>query len=308
MRHWLHSAARIAAMLGLACAALSASADPATLRSRYTQLREQLRTNVYHRPIYIDSAEAGDVLKGDVYAVLDHPFGELATTLKDPNDWCAIMILPFNTKYCHAVQGEKGGTMLTMRIGRKVDQPVSEAYRVDFTMQPVASSNDFFESRLTAAEGPVGTSNYRITLEAVPIDDRRTFMHLSYSYSYGGMGKFAMQAYLSTAGASKVGFSVVGKDAEGQPIYIGGVRGAIERNVMRYYLAIEAHLASLSAPPDRQLDKRLQVWFDSSERYARQLHEMDRAQYIAMKRGEYGRQQAALSDRDSSRPSARMAE
>jgi hypothetical protein len=308
MKTWLRVAANIAAALGLACAALAVNAEPGTLRSKYTELREQLRSNPYHRPIYIDSAEAGDALKGDVYALLDHPFNELATTLKDPDDWCAIMILPFNTKYCRASRGANGNTMLAMRIGRKVDQPVSEAYRIDFTMQQVASRSDYFETRLVAPEGPVGTSNYRITLEAVPLDNQRSFMHLSYSYQYGGMGRFAMQAYLSTVGANKVGFSVVGKDGNGQPIYIDGVRGAIERNVMRYYLAIEAHLASLSAPPEQQLDKRLQAWFDSSERYARQLHEMDRAQYVAMKRGEFNRQQAALSDRDSSRPSARLAE
>jgi len=63
---------------------------------------------------------------------------------------------------------------------------------------------------------------------------------------------------------------------------------------MRYYLAIDAHLASLSAPADHQLEKRITTWFNSSERYARQLHEMDRAQYLEMKRGEYERQQAAL--------------
>jgi hypothetical protein len=118
------------------------------------------------------------------------------------------------------------------------------------------------------------------------------------------MARFAMQAYLSTAGANKVGFSVAGKDAQGRPLYIGGVRGVIERNVMRYYLAVEAHLASLSAPPQQQLDKRLQAWFDSAERYARQLHEMDRAQYIALKKADAQQQQAGV-DESSSRVSSR---
>ena len=304
MPRWLRAAGAVA----LACALLPAMADPGTLRSKYAGLRQELRSNPYQRPIHIDSVEAGDTLKGDVYAVLDHPFDQLEATLKEPDDWCAIMILPFNTKYCRAQRGSNGGTLLAMRIGRKFDQPVRDAYRIDFTMQPLAARADYFETRLAAAEGPVGTSNYRITLEAVPLDNRRTFMHLSYAYDYGGMGRFAMQAYLSTAGRDKVGFSVVGKDGNGQPIYIGGVRGAIERNVMRYYLAIEAHLASLSAPPEQQLDKRIQAWFDSSEHYARQLHEMDRAQYVAMKRGEYSRQQAALGDRESGRPAARLAE
>ena len=70
-------------------------------------------------------------------------------------------------------------------------------------------------------------------------------MHLSYSYGSGVAGRLAMQGYLATAGADKVGFTVTGRDGSGQPIYIGGVRGAIERNAMRYYLAIDAHLASL---------------------------------------------------------------
>jgi hypothetical protein len=289
VRHLVQAAGAL--LFGLA--ALNAFADAGAMRAKYTELREQLRDSPYHRPIHIDSAEGGDMLKGDIYAVLDHPYEDLSRSLQNPNDWCAILILPFNTKYCHPVRSGNG-TKLMMRIGRKADQPVNDAYRVDFNLQPVAATPDYFESRLTSREGPVGTHDYRITLEAIPLDAHRTFMHLGYSYSYGGMGRFAMQAYLSTAGASKVGFTVVGRDANGQPQYIGGMRGAIERNVMRYYLAIDAHLASLSAPPDQQLDKRVQTWFDSTERYARQLHEMDRSQYIAMKKGEYERQQALL--------------
>ncbi|HUR89774.1 MAG TPA: hypothetical protein VMZ74_11860 [Ramlibacter sp.] len=291
---WLGMLARIGCALAVGCASLSAFADPGTLRAKHTELREQLRNNSYHRPIYIESAEEGDTLKGDVYAVLNHPFEELASSLKQPNDWCSILILPFNTKYCHPVKAGNGATMLTMRIGRKADQPVDEAYRVDFALRPVAATDDYFESRLTAREGPVGTRDYRITLEAVPLDNGRTFMHLAYSYASGGMGRFAMQAYLNTAGRDKVGFSVVGKDGNGEPIYIAGVRGAIERNVMRYYLAIDAHMASLAAPPDQQLDKRIETWFNSAERYARQLHEMDRAQYVALKKGEFERQQAMI--------------
>jgi hypothetical protein len=299
--------AGVAAAAALALSASGAAADAGSLRAKYNQLGGELRSNPYHRPIHIDSAEAGDALKGDVYAVLDHPYDELKTSLANPNDWCAILILPFNTKYCRPAQNS-GATTLAMRIGRKADQPVEDAYRVEFRLQPVAATNEYFESRLTAAEGPVGTRDYRITLEAIPLEKGRTFMHLSYAYAYGGMGRMAMQAYLSTAGANKVGFSVVGREGDGQPTYIGGVRGAIERNVMRYYLAIDAHLASLSAPPDQQFERGLRVWFDSTEQYARQLHEMDRAQYMALKRGEWGRAQAKLDDRTPGTQSARVAE
>lgn len=281
----------------LSLAALPAFADDAaSLKTKYSELREELKdaNNTFHQPLHIDSAQSGDTLRGDVYAVLQHPFKEFSSAMKEPDDWCDILILPFNTKYCHAAQGQNGGQMLQVRIGRKSTQPVEDAYRIDFSLNPVASAGDYFESRLAAPTGPVGTRDYRIMVSAVPLDGNRTFMHLSYSYGYGATGRFAMGAYLSTVGASKIGFTVTGKDANGQPVYIGGVRGAIERNVMRYYLAINAHLVSMSAPPQQRLEKRIQTWFDSTERYPRQLREMDRSTYVAMKRTEAERQQTVL--------------
>jgi hypothetical protein len=61
---------------------------------------------------------------------------------------------------------------------------------------------------------------------------------------------------------------------------------------MRYYLAIESYLASLAQPPGRQFASRIERWFDATEQYRRQLHEMDRPTYLAMKQSEHARQQA----------------
>lgn len=296
---WNRLAPAAAALLrlGLACllgfTALNTAADTADLRAKYGELQEQLRNNNFHRPLHIDSLQAGDTLRGDVYAVLDHPFSEVSGALKDPSDWCNILILPFNTKYCHAVASD-GAANLVVRIGRKPDQPVRNAYRLDFALRPVAATPDYFESRLDASKGPLGTRDYRIVVSAVPLETGRTFLHLSYSYGYGVAGRLALQAYLATVGSAKVGFTITGRDGNGQPIYIRGVRGVVERNVMRYYLAIDAHLASLVAPPEQQLDKRIATWFDATEHYPRQLHEMDRATYLAMKRGDSERQQAMI--------------
>jgi hypothetical protein len=281
-----------ACLLGLAAVNAGADTGPVALRAKHGELREQLRNNSFQREMHIDSSERGDVLNGDVYAVLDHPFSTVSGALKNPADWCDIMLLPFNTKYCRAVEGN-GDAALQVRIGRKFDQPVEDAYRLDFSWHPVSVTADYFESRLHARNGPLGTRDYRIAVSAIPLDRGRTFMHLSYSYGFGFAGRVAMQGYLATAGADKVGFTVTGKDGNGQPAYIGGVRGAIERNAMRYYLAIDAHLASLKAPPEQQMERKIQTWFNSTERYTRQLHEMDRTTYLTMKRGEFGRQQQA---------------
>jgi hypothetical protein len=45
---------------------------------------------------------------------------------------------------------------------------------------------------------------------------------------------------------------------------------------------------------DQQLDRRIDAWFSATERYPRQLHEMDRAAYVALKRHEHERQQAMI--------------
>jgi hypothetical protein len=122
-------------------------------------------------------------------------------------------------------------------------------------------------------------------LEAVPLGAGKSFVHLAYSYAYGTAARLAMKAYLGTLGSGKVGFTRSGAGTSvAEPI--GGVRGVVERNTMRYYLAIDAFL---DAPKPEQLDRRLAAWFDATEQYARQLHETERADYLAMKKSEYRR-------------------
>lgn len=286
----------ILANLGAACllavAVVQAHANPAQLRARHGELREALRNNPYQRAMHIDSTENGNALQGDVHAVVDHPFAKVRDALKEPGAWCDVMLLPFNTKYCHAID-QPGRERLSVRIGRKYTQPAEEAYRLDLQFRNRAVADDYFETLLNSPQGPFGTRDYVIRLSAIPLDGGRTFMHLSYSYAAGTAGRLAMQAYLATAGADKIGFSVTGRDASGQPQHTGGVRGAIERNAMRYYLAIDAYLDALDTPADRQVERRIQQWFTATERYPRQLREMDRATYVAMKRQEYQRQHTA---------------
>ena len=270
----------------LALGTAQALAAAGTLRARHADLREELRNNPYQRQLHIDSTETSNNLQGDIYAVLDHPFERVKESLKDPAAWCDIMLLPFNTKYCRAADDR-----LAVRIGRKYNQPVEQAFKIDFQFRNVAAGNDYLETHLTAAQGPVGTRDYRIKVEAVPLDGGKTFLHLSYAYGYGTAGRMAMSAYLATAGADKIGFSVTGRDGGGQPQYINGVRGAIERNAMRYYLAIDSYLDSAAAPEAQRVERRINNWFSATERYPRQLREMDRNTYVTMKRAEYERQQ-----------------
>lgn len=271
--------------------AADVSGDSAGLGAKYAELRAQLSDNQFHKPIVLASSETRDSVAGDIYALVEQPFATVAAALKGAGDWCEIMILHLNTKFCRATPGPRGST-LDVSIGKKHDQPVEQAYRVAFVHGVTAQTAGYLQVRLNADQGPLSTRNYRIMLEAVPVDGGRTFLHLSYSYGYGAAARVAMQVYLGTVGSSKVGFTVVGTNPDGQRQHIGGMRGLVERNTMRYYLAIEAFLGSLSVPPQARLEKRLRDWFAATERFPRQLHEMEQDEYLNMKRREYQRQQA----------------
>lgn len=277
----------IALLLVPACAGSAWALDPGAqaLRDKYAALEKPLADNPFKRPLVLESAQDAGDLKGDVYAVVEHPFALIESTLTQPGNWCEVLILHLNIKQCRSQ-----GSVVAVNIGRKFDQPIEQTYLVNFDYRVAARSADFMQVRLSAADGPLGTRDYRIVLEAVPLDAAKSFIHMAYSYGYGFAARVAMQGYLATIGADKVGFSVTGRDADGKPLYIGGVRGVVERNTMRYYLAIDAYLDSLALPKAQQQDKRLRDWFTATERYAKQLHEMDEAEYLQMKQREVARQ------------------
>ena len=281
---------KVGFMLALGLLAASAQAAPdasgATLLTRYAELAPQLASNQFKRPIVLDSSESSSAFKGDIYALVDHPFGEVNTLLNGPARWCDVLILHLNTKYCRPFT-DASGTTLQVNIGKKTEQTLEQAYQVDFVYRKGVHTPTYFDTRLDADKGPLGTSNYRIVLEAVAAPGNKTFLHLTYSYAFGFASRLAMQAYLATAGSDKVGFTREGRQSDGQPAYLGGMRGVVERNTMRYYLAIEAYL---NAPAADQLDARLQGWFAATEDYALQLHEVERSDYLEMKHHETARQ------------------
>jgi hypothetical protein len=275
---------------GVACATMAAPDPVAALRAKFASLEQQLRQNQFKRPLVLNSTETANRLQGDIYAIVDYPFGAVSSGLNNPDHWCDVMHLHINTKYCHAVAGPSGAA-LRVNIGKKTPEELADAARVEFNYKVAAATPEYIEITLDAKDGPLGTSDYRILLEAVALPNARTFLHLTYSYAMNFAGQLAVQTYLGTVGGNKVGFTVTGKQADGQPDYVGGVRGMVERNTMRYYLAIDTFLGTASAVPATQLEKRLQSWFTATERYPRQLHEMDRGKYLEMKRAEYLRQQ-----------------
>jgi hypothetical protein len=258
------------------------------LNSKYADLGAQLRNNQFKRPVFLDSVEASNQLKGDVYAVIDHPFNEVNAALQLPSNWCDILILHINTKYCKATS-HVDSAELKMRVGKKVTQPIEDAYELELGFRVMQSDRNYLSVKLNANEGPMGTRNFRILLEAIPVQGNKTFIHLSYSYDFGLAGGLAMKAYLASVGRNKVGFTVISDSSDSHSHYIKGMRGMVERNTMRYYLAIDSYLNSLSVPVEARINKRMQDWFAATEQYPRQLHELSSNAYLVMKQEELKR-------------------
>jgi hypothetical protein len=292
MKSFRTLAATFAAALFVPWLAQAGALGPVALRAHHATVAPQLASNAFGGPLVLQSEEVARRIEGDVYAVVDHPYATVSAALADPAQWCEILILHLNTKYCGKVQ-EQGATRVDLRVGKKGPQSVQAATLLSFAWRPPTVRPDYLSVQMDAAEGPYDTRDYRLTAEAVPLDGGRTFLHMGYGFSYGGASDLAMNLYLNTIGRDKVGFTRVASKRGQEESFVGGMRGVAERNTMRYYLAIDAYLDSIALPAPQQLEKRLQAWFDATEKYPRQLREVDREAYLRMKRDEVRRQAAS---------------
>jgi hypothetical protein len=277
-------------LLLAACALGVEAAPPDTgsataLREQHRKLAGQLAASPLRRPVHLESAETDGGLQGDVYAVVDHPLEQVRAALADGAQWCEMLLLHINNRRCRVSRKPEGET-LTLSVVPRYDKPLEDAFELGFVHRVAAASRDYLDIKLSAESGPLGTSNYRVTLEAVPLGERQTFLHFGYAYDHNMVARLATMAYLATFGSHKIGFTVVGKTPNGEPDYIRGLRGLMERNAMRYFLTLDAYLAGLGTPPTERAEKRLRRWFELSEQYPAQLHEIDLATYLEQKRSD----------------------
>ena len=253
-------------------------------------------------PFEIQSEFANGTAAGVITARLAFSFATVSTALGMPAAWCEFVTLHLNVKGCvyHGEEDADNGSRRDVIIysGRKEFQPLADAYALDydFTASPASATEQ--RVTLSAARGPVGTKDYRIEVWVQGVSDSETELKIAYQYHVSKLARLSFDTYLATIGARKVGFTVTTQDQEGRPVYVDGERGVMERNAMRYYLAIQAYLESLAVPALARSEWRCTRWFDLTEQYALQLHEIDRAEYLANKRREFrqqGTEQAALT-------------
>ncbi len=276
-----HSSFGVVAALALGAWHPAQGSD--NLRATFENLRPRLASSSFGRPLLIESSDESGMVRGDVFALVQYPFRQVSMSLNTPVEWCEVLILHLNVKTCSAslTTNQK---LLQLTLGTKRANGDKGAQRIEFRFRVVESSAAHFQVTMQASEGPLDTRDYQLSLEATPIASDQSFLHLAYAYKYSTTARLAMNTYLQTLGKSKVGFTLAEDETNGVPVYIGGVRGALERNTMRYYLGIEVFLASGARPAAERREWRLASWYDATEKYPRQLHELTKAEYLAGKR------------------------
>jgi hypothetical protein len=263
---------------------MAATPEGPTLADRYETMRPRMAASAFGRPLVVDSGELEGRLHGVIHAELAEPFAPMATRLTTPRAWCDVVVLHVNVKGC-AVDGD----FVTMYSGRKFYEPIARTHAIRYAFRVAAVRADYVRIVLAADAGPLGTRDYEIVLEAMPVGSR-TFVAVHYGFRPSAGSRLATASYLATVGSGKVGFTIVAAGSDGRPERIGGVRGIVERNAMRNFLALEAWLQTRDVPETDRFERRLRRMAALTERYPEQLVELPAAEYTAIKRREWQEQ------------------
>ena len=273
------------------------------LRAHYRELTVNAAGNPFGMPLGVQSSEQGDKVSAEVYAVLEQPFSVVADMLSDAPRWCEFLLLSVNVKSC-AVGKAAAGKTLILYLGPKEYQTPQQAYemRYDFHRSSDAQRSETF---LDADGGPLGTRDNHIHLEAIGIAGR-SLIHFTSSMRLGAMSHMATSTYLATLGRGKVGFSSVPGPA-GKRVPVKGVKAMIERNAVRYFLALQVYLDTRTLPETDRFEQQINRWFELTEHFHAQLYELPKANYLANKRRERDNQLELQRNLDTPKPSNKTA-
>lgn len=274
---------------GAAFAVEKSHPEEALLREVYDGNQAKLANNSFGLPLFLESFSQDGRADVDVYGVFDASFGSVVDALSVPGSWCDIAALHPNVKAC-TYQGQPDAWLLTFYLGRKFYQPPEAARQIIYHFRNAARRQGYLDIVLAANAGPFGTKDHHIRFEALPLDEDRTFVHVGYGYRDTLALRLATEGYFSTLGSGKVGFTVTGTNRKGEPVYIGGSRGAVERNAVRYYFAIQAFMSSLHYPAGSRFSRRIDEWYELTNRYRKQLFELDKKDYLEFKTAEHENQ------------------
>jgi len=269
----------------------SSRSGPESLLDKYHEIEKELGKNQGPVPFYIESSVNKNTSHVDIYGTIKYPFQMVQNEFLVPTNWCDILLPHPDVRAC-TYKKVNDTWLLNIYNVDKSSEPLADAYQMKFVYRVSALQPVYFDIALTAHEGPSHTKDHQFGFEAIPLEKNITFIHLRYSFGYSAFGYFLMKIF----GGSNIGFSITGTDSAGNPVYVEGLRGSVERYVVRDYLAIVAYFDMLKAPHDQRFERRISQWYDLMSGFKKQLFEMKKEEYLADKSQDWENQQRLQGD------------
>jgi hypothetical protein len=272
----------------LPCESWGLEGSLSRLSGRYPELQEAARRGPFGLPLQVRSEERETLVSAEIHGIIEHPFPALAAAFTEPGGWCDFLVLNPNIKTC-TFRREGQETLLTLYVGSKGYRAPETATEQVYRFLVRARQPDYVAISLTAPQGLLGTTGHRFEFEVGSVAGK-TVLALSSSYEPSMLSKLLTGIYLNTLGRDKIGFSRETTEAGVPGGYVRGIKGMIERNVMRYYLTLKAFLDTGGQPADRQFAARASLAYDLMDLYPAQLRLMDKAEYLDIKLREHQNQ------------------
>jgi hypothetical protein len=258
-----------------------------SILDKYHEIEKELeQKNSGPVPFHVESAENKNTSHVDIYGTVKYPFEMVRNNLLLPTNWCDILLSHPKVRAC-TYKKIDDTWLFNIYVVNKSSESIEDADEMKFVFRVSELQPEYFDIDFTAHEGPHNTKDHKFELEAIPLEKNITFIHANYSFGYSLLVYLPMKLFIG----SKIGFSITGTDSAGNPVYVEGLRGTVERDVVYYYLAILAYLDTFQAPSDQRFDRRISEWYSLTAKFQKQLAELKKEEYFTDKSQDWGNQQ-----------------
>lgn len=239
-------------------------------------------------PIHLFTRQEKNRLTVKLIGVMPYSYTEVASVLSQPQSYCEFLPLMFNVKSC-IVAEQNPQTQIRYYVAGKHYNPPLTSFRINSVYRLLQYKGDFLSVNLESDEDSLGSSQYRVELRAIPYNGQ-TLISVNSLYAPGRLTRMATYTYINVFARNKPGFTMVKQDDAAKPSPITGFPAIIERSSVRAYLALKSLLTNRHLRPEQQFEARLRTWYDLNSPYNKQLYELDRNQYLDIKRRERANQ------------------
>jgi hypothetical protein len=232
-------------------------------------------------PFILDSLDEDGEIRASVQTFLPGISFELfSSRLVNISQWCEFIPLHLNIKAC-GYSSQNDSLQLGFYVGAKGYMTPDESQLLILKVN-VQDDEDVLQIGFTASKGPFGSSNYNFDFRAIGADDG-VYLEFDLSSRPGLVSSLA-KIYFATVASGKVGFSTSSKGRSGKVKYVRGQRGGAERNIVRYLLSIQTYFETIDQEQQSDgYERRLERWFELTQRHEKQLYEMSRETYLDIK-------------------------